>query len=99
MPGTGRLILQTDQEYGELPDSLSDRKDIRRYIVSWASVQMIMLAFRIGELRARVTLYLRRRKREHHGTLSFEPDIDLTLSARYCMFSEQPVPLQKQYSV
>ena len=27
-------VLQTDQEYGRLPDSLSDRKDIRgRYIV------------------------------------------------------------------
>ena len=38
--------------------------------------------FRIQELRARVAAHLRREKREHHSTLSFEPDISFDLSAK-----------------
>ena len=35
------------------------------------------------------------RKREHHSTLSFEPDIRFDLSAKVLYVSEQPVPLPK----
>ena len=51
--------------------------------------------FRIQELRARVAAHLRREKREHHSTLSFEPDIRFDLSARYCMFQNSRFPLPK----
>ena len=51
--------------------------------------------FRIQELRARVAAHLRREKREHHSTLSFEPDIRFDLSAKVLYVSEQPVPLTK----
>ena len=55
--------------------------------------------FRIQELRARVAAHLRREKREHHSTLSFEPDIRFDLSAKVLYVSEQPVPLTKsEYS-
>ena len=56
--------------------------------------------FRIQELRARVAAHLRREKREHHSTLSFEPDIRFDLSAKILYVSEQPVPLTKsEYSI
>ena len=56
--------------------------------------------FRIQELRARVAAHLRREKREHHSTLSFEPDIRFDLSAKVLYVSEQPVPLTKsEYSI
>ena len=35
------------------------------------------------------------KKREHHSTLSFEPDIRFDLSAKVLYVSEQPVPLPK----
>ena len=56
--------------------------------------------FRIQELRARVAAHLRREKREHHSTLSFEPDVRFDLSAKVLYVSEQPVPLTKsEYSI
>ena len=56
--------------------------------------------FRIQELRARVAAHLRREKREHHSTLSFEPDIRFDLSAKVLYVSEQLVPLTKsEYSI
>ena len=56
--------------------------------------------FHIQELRARVAAHLRREKREHHSTLSFEPDIRFDLSAKVLYVSEQPVPLTKsEYSI
>ena len=56
--------------------------------------------FRIQELRARVAAHLRREKREHHSTLSFEPDIRFDLSAKVLYVSGQPVPLTKsEYSI
>lgn len=56
--------------------------------------------FRIQELRARVAAHLRREKREHHSTLSFEPDTRFDLSAKVLYVSEQPVPLTKsEYSI
>ena len=56
--------------------------------------------FRIQELRARVAAHLRREKREHHSTLSFETDIRFDLSAKVLYVSEQPVPLTKsEYSI
>ena len=40
------------------------------------------------------------KKREHHSTLSFEPDIRFDLSAKVLYVSEQPVPLTKsEYSI
>ena len=90
--------MQTDQEYGRLPDSLSDRKDIRGLGIG--ADDYITKPFRIQELRARVAAHLRREKREHHSTLSFEPDIRFDLSAKVLYVSEQPVPLTKsEYSI
>mgnify|MGYP002224664213 CR=1 FL=1 len=71
--------------------------------MDWASVRMIILRnlFRIQELRARVAgTFTQRKKREHHSTLSFEPDIRFDLSAKVLYVSEQPVPLTKsEYSI
>ena len=45
-------------------------------------------------------VYKRQEKREHHSTLSFEPDIRFDLSAKVLYVSEQPVPLTKsEYSI
>ena len=52
--------------------------------------------FRIQELRARVAAHLRREKREHHSTLSFEPDIRFDLSAKVLyVFRTAGSPLPK----
>ena len=39
------------------------------------------------QLRARVAAHLRREKREHHSTLSFDPDIRFDLSAKVLYLS------------
>lgn len=51
--------------------------------------------FRIQELRARVAAHLRREKREHHSTLSFEPDIRFDLSAKVLYVQNSRFPLPK----
>lgn len=56
--------------------------------------------FRIQELRARVAAHLRREKREHHSTLSFDSNMRFDLSAKVLYVSEQPVSLTKsEYSI
>ena len=83
------LFLTAKSEEGDLIKGLGAGGD-----------DYITKPFRIQELRARVAAHLRREKREHHSTLSFEPDIRFDLSAKVLYVSEQPVPLTKsEYSI
>ena len=104
LPGhDGFEVCQTIREFSEMPIIMLTAKgdDMDKILgLEYGADDYITKPFRIQELRARVAAHLRREKREHHSTLSFEPDIRFDLSAKVLYVSEQPVPLTKsEYSI
>ena len=104
LPGNpGEAVLEEIRKKGNLPVivlTAKDSLDEKVEVLTSGADDYITKPFRILELRARVAAHLRREKREHHSTLSFEPDIRFELYAKVLYDSEQPVPLTKsEYSI
>ena len=104
LPGNnGEYICKEVRKISEVPIVMitSVDSELDQLIsLNYGADDYITKPFRIQELRARVAAHLRREKREHHSTLSFEPDIRFDLSAKVLYVSEQPVPLTKsEYSI
>ena len=101
--GSGYDICKKVKAKGDLPVIFLTAYDDEVNVIMGFELgadDYITKPFRIQELRARVAAHLRREKREHHSTLSFEPDIRFDLSAKVLYVSEQPVPLTKsEYSI